>query len=106
MVALKALSDPMFFLESNSTPAAIDLLRASSTLPPVLDDSERGSNEHCIFTGSLNGLAKHTVGQGQTQKLGGIIMTKNINVSQKLHPKVNYRYYYVTMLNSIIDRQN
>ena len=90
MVALKALSDPMFFLESNSTAAAIDLLRSSTTLPPVLDDSERASNEHTIWTGSLNGLAKHTVGEGQTQKLGGIIMTKNINMNQKLHPKVKF----------------
>lgn len=89
MVALKALSDPMFVLESNSTPAAIDLLRASSSLPPVLDDSERAANEHCILTGSLNGLAKHTVGEGQTQKLSGVIMTKNLNMKQRLHPKVH-----------------
>ena len=68
MLSLKALGDPKQFCELNSTVAAVDQMRDSSSLPTVSDDIEREKAQHKALVGSLQAGTKRTVtnGDGET----------------------------------------
>ena len=75
-------------MESGSTLESMDERRSHTTLPFVLDDSERQSREHNLLVGSMNAATKRKAGGWKSEKLSGIAITKNLNPGEKLHPKI------------------
>ena len=89
MLGLKAVGDMKQFCELNTSVAAVDQMRDSSSLPTVSDDIEREKAQHRALVGSLQAGTKSTVTHGETEKLGGLIFTKNIDPErQKIDSKV------------------
>ena len=88
MIGLKAIGDSQNFLESGSTIESMDERRSNTTLPFVLDDSERMSREHALLVGNMNAATKRKAGGWKSEKLSGIAITKNLNPGEKLHPKI------------------
>ena len=88
LLGLKAIGDKSNFCGSDSTTEAIDERRCSNPFPFVLDDSERSRAEHKMLVGSLNAASKNTVSKGAMEKIGGLIITKNLKEGEKWEKKV------------------
>ena len=83
------VSDPKMFCNVSSTYAAIQEMRATSTLPTVFDDDEGEKMQNKAMTGSMNGASKFSKTDGEEQILGGIIYTKNLKINEKIPPKIS-----------------
>ena len=88
-LAAKYFSSQDNTLESGSTKESMDLKRSASTNFVLWDDVESaGGKEHGVWVGGMNGLARHTVGRGKSQKLAGTMINKNLGPNESMHPKV------------------